>query len=64
MTENARKAVITKVKKGREKGQFRFTLFGDNGESVGNSGKENYHNLNDIVATLTKYFPSFTIVKN
>lgn len=54
-----RKVVIKRVTHGKNKGQFRFSLVGDNGEIVATSGSETYHNEKDILHTLDKYFSSF-----
>lgn len=55
------KAIIRKVKSGKNKGQFKFKLTADNGEPL--SENEAYNNEQDLRAMLTKYFPGFTIVE-
>lgn len=56
------KAVIKKVSKGKAKGQFRFVLFGKNGEPVAQSWTESYTSKQMCVKTLRNLFPNFTIV--
>lgn len=56
------KAIIKKVSKGKEKGQFRFVLKGDNGKNL--SPQDAYHNKQDLLDTLNKYFPNFQIIDN
>ena len=53
------KAIIIRVTKGKNKGQFRFKLVGFNGEAIAQSHPETYKNLVDCEATLDKYFSSF-----
>lgn len=54
------KAIIKKIKKGRNKGQFRFVLKADNGENL--SQNEAYHNKGDILSVIAKYFGNFQVV--
>ena len=55
------KAVIKKVRSGKQKGQFRFELIGTNGETIATSGSENYTQKHNAIDVLSKYFPTFTI---
>lgn len=55
------RAVIRRVTKGKRKGEFRFTLYGTNGEKVGTSHPETYEREAKAVKTLRKYFPNFVI---
>lgn len=55
-----RKATITLITKGKNKGQFKYQLTADNGEPL--DARETYHNLQDCKDTLVKYFPTFLIV--
>lgn len=54
------KAKIKQVTHGKQKGQFRFVLKGDNGEIVGHG--ETYTSKSECLQTLNKYFPNFQIV--
>lgn len=54
-------AVIKKVTHGKKKGQYRFTLVGDNGEIVG-VGSEAYTQKHNVTEVITKYFAQFSIV--
>lgn len=56
-----RKVIITTVKSGKYKGQFRYKFIADNGEPL--SEKETYHNLQDCTDVLKKYFPGFKVEK-
>jgi len=60
--KKSRRAIIKRVNKGRNKGQFRFVLIGDNGEMVADSHPETYTAKAMCKKTLTKYFASFRIV--
>lgn len=60
-TANGGKAELTQMKTGRSKGQWRFKLVGANGEPV-EPTNERYHNRQDALDTLNKYFPGFEIV--
>lgn len=55
------KAIIKTVSHGKKKGQFRFTLVGDNGEVIGGSCSETYTQKHNVTELLEKYFPSFPI---
>jgi len=57
------KAIIKKVVRGKNKGQFRFLLIAKNGEPVAQSHPETYHNERDLLKTLRNYFPGFEIVR-
>lgn len=59
---NTHKAIVRKIKSGRNKNQFRFNLHGGNGKIICTSGSESYHNLQDAIGTIEKYFPNFTII--
>ncbi len=54
------KVHIKKIKTGKNAGQFRFVLKGDNGENL--SPKENYTQKHNVTEVLKKYFPGFEIV--
>jgi len=56
------KCLVKKIKSGKFKNQYRFTLHGLNGKVIGTSGSETYHNKTDLVGTVEKYFPNFTII--
>jgi uncharacterized protein YegP (UPF0339 family) len=55
------KAKITKVTKGKLKGQFRFILIADNGEPVAQSWPESYTTKQKCLQTLKKLFSNFEI---
>ena len=52
-------AILRTVTHGKYKGQHRFILKGDNGETIAHG--ETYHNKADMLDTLKKYFPLFII---
>lgn len=54
------KAIIKKVTKGPNKGQYRFVLVGDNGENL--SQTETYTQKHNVIEVLAKYFPNFEVV--
>lgn len=56
------KALIKKVSKGKQKGQFRFVLIGKNGQVIATSGTENYTQKHSCIETLEANFPQFKIV--
>jgi hypothetical protein len=53
------KAIIKRVKRGKNKGQFRFILKGDNGENL--SQNETYTQKHNVWEVLNKYFPEFNV---
>lgn len=53
---------IKTVSRGKEKGQFRFILIGNNGEPVAQSWPESYATKQKCVQTLKRLFPDFEIV--
>jgi uncharacterized protein YegP (UPF0339 family) len=53
------KAIIKQVTHGKNKGQWRFILKGQNGETVAHG--ETYKNKGDMLQTLSRYFPNFPI---
>lgn len=53
------KAIIKQVKKGKKKGEFRFTLLAGNGEVIAVS--ETYTQKHNVIGLLTVHFPSFKI---
>jgi len=55
------KAKITTVKTGRHKGEFKFTLYADNGEPVAQSYPETYKTLQSCRKTLKNCFPAFIL---
>lgn len=55
-------AEITTVKRGKLKGQFKFTLFAKNGEAVAQSYPETYTAKHNCVQTLMKHFAEFKII--
>lgn len=57
-----KKAIITMVTKGKNRGQFRFTLKGANGETVAVSHPETYTRKSKCKQTLLKCFPDFIII--
>lgn len=57
---NGGKAEVSQIKSGRNKGQWRFKLIGENGEPV-EPTNEKYHNYFDMMATISKYFPNFEV---
>lgn len=57
-----KKAIITLVTRGKNKGQFRFTLIGINGEPVANSHPETYTQKHSCIETLESNFPDFVII--
>lgn len=58
---NERKACIRKIAKGKLKGQLYFR-FERNGNDIGGSTPETYHNYDDAVETLQNNYPNFEIV--
>lgn len=54
-------AKITTVKKGRHKGEFKFTLYAVNGEPVAQSYPETYKTLQSCKKTLASCFPAFIL---
>ncbi len=58
-----KRAIIKKVSKGRNKGQFRFVLKASNGEIVAQSHPETYERLQSCLDTLNNNFPDFDIIK-
>ena len=57
-----RTATIKQVKKGKQKGQFRFVLKGSNGKVVGTSGTENYTQKHSCIETLNEDFEQYKII--
>lgn len=57
-----RHAVIKRVAKGKNTGQFRFVLIGDNHEPIGQSHPETYKKKAKAIQTLNEYFNDFKIV--
>jgi uncharacterized protein YegP (UPF0339 family) len=55
-------AIITTVKKGKHKGEFKFTLKAANGEAVAQSYPESYTALHNCIKTLKHCFPDYKIV--
>jgi len=55
------KAVITTIKRGKKVGEFKFQLFGKNGEPVAQSYPESYTTLQKCKQTLKNCFPGFEI---
>jgi uncharacterized protein YegP (UPF0339 family) len=54
-------AIIQKVTKGRNAGQWKFTLHGRNGEMVAQSHPETYKQKEMCEQTLINLFPNFEI---
>jgi uncharacterized protein YegP (UPF0339 family) len=61
MAAEEKRAIIDKVKSGREKGQYKFILRAKNGESVAKSHPEAYTQLHSAVDTLKEHFKDFVI---
>ena len=57
-----RKAIISVVKTGKLKGQFRFKLIGTNGKTIAQSYPETYTQKHNCVSLLQSNFPMFKIV--
>ena len=55
------KALIKTVKKGKHVGEYKFTLYGKNGEPVGQSYPETYTTIANCKKTLRNCFPAFEI---
>jgi uncharacterized protein YegP (UPF0339 family) len=55
-------AVIQKVTRGRQKGQFKFVLFASNGEPIADSHPETYTQKHSAMETLRANFSDFVIV--
>ncbi len=51
---------IKRVSKGAKKGEFRFLLKGDNGETIAQS--ESYTQKHNILEIASKAFPAFIVV--
>lgn len=62
MSNRNKKAVVTTVRSGKHKGQFKFTLFAGNGEAVAQSYPETYTSRQMCEKTLKRDFPDFQIV--
>lgn len=56
-----RHAVIKRVTKGKNAGQFRFVLIGDNYEPIGQSHPETYKTKAMAKKTLKEYFNAFKV---
>ncbi len=56
-----KKAIINKVRSGKSKGQFRFTLWAANGQVIATCGTERYQNLQDCIDTVEHNFPDFEV---
>ncbi len=54
-----RHAIITKIKSGKFKGQFKIKLVADNGRPL---GREIYTQKHNAVEVIEEYFPSFDIM--
>lgn len=57
------KALITTVKKGKHKGEYKFQLIAKNGEPVAQSWPESYTSLQMCKKTLKNCFPEYVIVQ-
>jgi uncharacterized protein YegP (UPF0339 family) len=57
-----KKALIKKVSKGKLKGQYRFVLKAENGETVAVSSPESYTQKHSALETLEANFPDFKII--
>lgn len=57
-----KKAIISAVKTGKLKGQFRFTLTGKNGKVIGQSYPETYTQKQNCISTLKANLPDFKIM--
>lgn len=55
------KAIITRGK-GTKSKEFKFSLYGDNGEPLCN-GSEHYTRVHNARKTLSRYFPNFEIIE-
>jgi uncharacterized protein YegP (UPF0339 family) len=55
-----KRAIIKKVSKGRQKGEYRFLLIAENGEIIATS--ETYTAKHNVVDVIKAHFPEFTIV--
>lgn len=55
------KAIISTIKRGKHAGEFKFTLYGKNGEPVAQSYPESYTTKQNCKKTLKNCFPGFTI---
>lgn len=62
MASKSKQAVITKVKTGKLKGEYRFMLKSRNGKIVAQSYPETYKKKADCVKTLRECFADFEIV--
>ena len=56
-----KRAIIDKVKSGKQKGQFKFVLTALNGEVVARSHPESYKQLQSAVKTLENCFHEYVI---
>lgn len=56
-----RRVVISRVSRGNNKGQFLFTFYAHNGQDIGGSRPESYHNKQDAIDTLTNNFTDWPI---
>jgi uncharacterized protein YegP (UPF0339 family) len=61
MAAEEKRAIIDKVKSGREKGQYKFVLRALNGEVIARSHPEAYTQLHSAVDTLKEHFKDFVI---
>lgn len=57
-----KKALIKRIAKGKKKGEFRFVLKAENGETVAVSGTETYTQKHSCIETLNSCFPLFHII--
>ena len=62
MPKHQKAAHITKVSRGKAKGQFKFNLYGGNGEGIAQSWPESYTSKQMCIKTLKVDFPDFAII--
>lgn len=56
------RAVLKKVTKGKNKGQYRFILYSTNGEVIAQSHPETYTQKHSAKDTIRNNFPNFALV--
>ena len=56
-----KRAIIDKVKSGKQKGQYKFVLMALNGEVIARSHPESYNQLQGAIKTLENHFRDFVI---
>ncbi len=56
-----KRAVIKTVTRGKHVGEFKFTLYAENGEAIAQSYPESYTQKHSLLETLQSNFPDFPV---